>query len=278
MQTALKTIYDEREASAISNLLLEKLTGFSRSERLIYRNNTLTGIQENHFKKKIDKLLDNTPIQYVTNEVWFAGMPFYVDENVLIPRPETEELVELIVGDCHKFNLQAPVVLDIGTGSGCIPISIKKKLLSANVYALDISKKALEIAKRNAATNDAVINFFEADIFHFKPPALFPRFDIIVSNPPYITQSEASLMRPNVLQYEPHQALFVPDNDPLLFYKAIGSFALEHLKRPGGRLYFEINETMGEQVAALLQARGFTSIVIKKDMQQKNRMVSAFLG
>ncbi|SFQ16509.1 peptide chain release factor N(5)-glutamine methyltransferase [Parafilimonas terrae] len=276
LQSSLNTIYDQREASNISNLLMEKLTGFSRSERMIYKDNFLTDSQVSYLKKNIERLLQNTPVQYIINETWFAGMPFYVDENVLIPRPETEELVELILQNSHNSGLKAPSVLDIGTGSGCIAISIKKKFPGSNVYALDISDKSLEIAIKNAVNNNVSVHFFEADILNFQPPASFPRFDIIVSNPPYIAQSESSLMQPNVLQYEPHQALFVPDDDPLLFYKAIAGFALQHLKRPG-QLYFEINELMGEQVAALLHAKGFTSVGIKKDMQQKKRMVSAFL-
>ena len=135
----------------------------------------------------------------------------------------------------------------------------------------------MEIATKNAVSNNALVHFLEADILDFHPAATFPKFDIIVSNPPYITQSESLIMQPNVLQYEPHKALFVPDDDPLLFYKAIAVFALQHLKRPG-RLYFEINELMSEQVAALLRSKGFTTVEIKKDMQQKNRMVSAFLA
>ncbi|MGN6212452.1 peptide chain release factor N(5)-glutamine methyltransferase [Parafilimonas sp.] len=277
LRSALDTIYDQREAPNISNLLLEKLTGFSRSERVIYKDKALTENQVINLRKNIDKLLQHTPIQYIINESWFAGISFYVDENVLIPRPETEELVELILENSHNSGLKAPFVLDIGTGSGCIAILIKKKLPLSNVYALEISKKSLEIATKNAVSNDAPVHFLEADILDFHPPATFPKFDIIVSNPPYITQSESSLMQPNVLQYEPHKALFVPDDDPLLFYKIIAGFALQHLKRPG-RLYFEINELMGEQVAALLRSKGFTSVEIKKDMQQKNRMASAFLA
>lgn len=276
LTAALNETYDQREAFNISNLVLEKLTGFSRSERLIYKEKLLTKTQEANIKINIDKILQHIPIQYILNEEWFAGMPFYVDENVLIPRPETEELVELIVDHCKKTGLESPSILDIGTGSGCIAIALKKKLHNANVYALDISNKALEIAEKNAASNNTLVHFFEADILHFKEPPLFPRFNIIVSNPPYITQSESISMRPNVLQHEPHEALFVPDNDPLLFYKKIAGFALQYLKRPGS-LYFEINELMGEQVAALLDAEGFVSIGVKKDMQQKNRMVSAFL-
>ncbi len=277
LRSALNTIYDQREASNISNLLLEKLTGFSRPERMIHKDNVLTEIQSTYLEKNIDKLLQHSPIQYIINESWFAGIPFYVDENVLIPRPETEELVELILENSHNSSLKAPSILDIGTGSGCIAISIEKKLPESDVYALDISKKALEIATKNAVSNNALVHFLEADILDFHPAATFPKFDIIVSNPPYITQSESLIMQPNVLQYEPHKALFVPDDDPLLFYKAIAVFALQHLKRPG-RLYFEINELMSEQVAALLRSKGFTTVEIKKDMQQKNRMVSAFLA
>ncbi|MFT4153436.1 peptide chain release factor N(5)-glutamine methyltransferase [Parafilimonas sp.] len=275
--SALNSIYEQRERTNIMNMVLEKLTGLSGTDRLIYKNRTLTSTQEINLKKNVDQLLQHKPVQYVLHEAWFAGMLFYVDENVLIPRPETEELVEWVLEKCSRSGLQTPSVLDIGAGSGCIAISIKKKLPTAKVFALDFSLHAIQIAEKNAEKNKVAVQFFQADILNVQQALPFSELDVVVSNPPYIMKSEAAAMRPNVLQHEPHSALFVPDDDALLFYKAITGFALQHLKNPGGQLYFEMNELLGEQVASLLHSKGFSPVEIKKDLQEKNRFVAGFL-
>ncbi len=278
LSAALNSIYDEREAANIASLVMEKITGFSKSERSIYKQNELDEIQQNKLEFFTRELLQHKPVQYVLNEAWFAGMLFYVDENVLIPRPETEELVETVKENIDQLNERNLSILDIGTGSGCIAVALKKKLPQTSVFAMDISDNALKIAAKNATSNNTNIEFIKADILNFHHHEPFPQFDIIVSNPPYIMQSESGTMLPNVLLYEPKEALFVADDDALIFYKAIIDFALIHLNPSGGKLFFEINEMMGEQVAALLKAKGFSSINIKKDMQEKNRVVSAYLG
>jgi release factor glutamine methyltransferase len=270
---ALSSIYSQRESANIVALVMEKITGYSKSERLVHKQLLLDAVQQSQFDNFKAQLLQHKPVQYVLHEAWFCGLQFYVDESVLIPRPETEELVETILQDnTYAQNLS---ILDIGTGSGCIAISLKKKLQDTILYALDISEKALDIAKENASKNSSDIVFFHSDILHFKETNL-PVFDIIVSNPPYITQAQAMAMHPNVLLHEPHTALFVPDEDALLFYKAIADFGLQHLK-PGGKLYFEVNELLGGEVSALLKLKGFSHIQVKKDLQQKNRIVSASL-
>jgi release factor glutamine methyltransferase len=209
--------------------------------------------------------------------VWFAGMKLYVDENVLIPRPETEELVEWIVKTVASRKSQVASILDIGTGSGCIPVALKKKLLSVEVHALDISEEALNVAKRNAAIQQTEINFHLLNILDRNLWKQLPKFDIIVSNPPYVTQGEASSMQKNVLQYEPHLALFVDDEDAMKFYKAIAEFGLKHLNE-NGQLFFEINEMMSKQICDLLNQYRYLNIELKKDLQNKDRMIKATLS
>jgi len=274
----LKKIYDDRESVNIADMVMENITGYTKSERLINKEQVLVQMQQEKLKKYSLELLQHKPVQYVLNEAWFAGMRFYVNEHVLIPRPETEELVEWIVKDAgdklQHSEYSSLSFLDIGTGSGCIAISLKKKLKTSKVYALDISEQALNIATRNANENNARIEFINADILNIDEQTNFSRVDVIVSNPPYIKQHEISEMDANVLLYEPQSALFVPGEDPLIFYKVIAEFALQHLKL-NGRLYFEINELLGKEVSALLKAKGFSEIRIKKDLQNKERMVLA---
>lgn len=275
LKDKLATIYNNREAENITDMVLENITGYSKSERLIYKTKLLNDDQLKKLNNHINELMLHKPVQYVLHEAWFAGMKFYVDENVLIPRPETEELVEWIVQD-FKFSIAnlKLTILDIGSGSGCIAIALKKKLPFGNVYALDINDKALEITLKNAVANDAEIELIHADILNVDKQQSFSIFDIIVSNPPYIKQSEANQMAENVLKYEPASALFVPDENALLFYNAIADFALINLN-DNGKLYFEINETLGNEVASLLAAKGFSNIILKKDLQGKDRMISS---
>ncbi|MBS1745515.1 MAG: peptide chain release factor N(5)-glutamine methyltransferase [Bacteroidetes bacterium] len=274
LRQQLELIYDNREALNITNLIMEKLTGFSKSLRIVYKQKVLTLDQQKKLSNYENELNNHKPVQYVLQEAWFAGMKFYVDENVLIPRPETEELTEQII---HQSLNEKLKIIDIGTGSGCIAIALKKKLSNATVYAIDISSKALEIASKNASQNNVEIHFNRMNILHLEENIALPLFDIIVSNPPYIRQSEAREMKPNVLLYEPEIALFVPDRDPLCFYKAIADFALKFLTPNNGKLFFEINESLGKDVVNLLKEKKFSSITIQKDLQGKNRMVLAFL-
>jgi len=273
----LYEMYGDREAANIADIVIENITGFKKVDRLINKQFPLNEEQLQLLNDYTNELLKHKPVQYVLNEVWFAGMKLYVDENVLIPRPETEELVEWIVKTVASRKSQVASILDIGTGSGCIPVALKKKLLSVEVHALDISEEALNVAKRNAAIQQTEINFHLLNILDKNLWRQLPKFDIIVSNPPYVTQGEASSMQKNVLQYEPHLALFVDDEDAMKFYKAIAEFGLKHLNE-NGQLFFEINEMMGKQICDLLNQYRYLNIELKKDLQNKDRMIKATLS
>ncbi len=267
-------LYDDREAANIADMVIEYITGFKRIDRLINKQFPLSIEQKDLLNNCTAQLLEHNPVQYVLHEAWFAGMQFYVDKNVLIPRPETEELVEWITKEVYSLEFEVYSFLDIGTGSGCIPIVLKKKISSLEVHALDISAGALNVAKKNAALQKTEIVFHQLDILNKEEWKRLPKFDIIVSNPPYIKQSEANEMPENVLLHEPHIALFVPDEDGLLFYKAIAVFGLQHLNK-NGKLFFEINEASGKEICLLLEEYGYTNIELKKDMQGKDRMAKA---
>lgn len=271
----LRTIYADGEASSITDWVMENITGSKKTERMLYKNEQLSDKEEEKIKQVTARLLDHEPVQYVLNEAWFCGLRFYVDPNVLIPRPETEELVEWIISNC-KFPIDQLKILDIGTGSGCIAISLKRRLRKAGVWACDVSSKALETAKRNAETLGTEIHFTEADFLNEKAISLFPSFNIIVSNPPYVPEKDKGQMDKNVLQYEPATALFVKDNDPLIFYKAIAAFGKSHLVK-GGSIYTEIHEDLGKDTALVFETAGYTSEV-KKDMQGKDRMVKSYIS
>ena len=203
----------------------------------------------------------------------FYGLPFYTVPEVLIPRPETEELVQWII---QENKLARPTILDIGTGTGCIPISLRKNIADSIVLACDISPVCAETARRNAELNNCEISVFEYDILTQTPEVNFPEMDILVSNPPYIRESEKHQMEKNVLDFEPGLALFVPDSDPLLFYKSIAEFARTRLK-DGGKLYFEINEAFGKECSEMLQQKGFSGVTVKKDIHGKDRFMAAVL-
>jgi release factor glutamine methyltransferase len=242
---------------------------------MIYKTAIITPEEENKLNLIAERLMRQEPVQYVLNESWFCGLKFYVDENVLIPRPETEEMVEWIISNC-KFPVDELSILDIGTGSGCVAISLKRRIRKAEVWACDISPAALEIAKRNAGTLGTDVKFARFDFLDRQEWVKLPSFDIIVSNPPYVPEKDKGQMQPNVLQYEPATALFVPDNDPLIFYRAIAEFGKTHLKS-GGSIYTEIHESLGETTTALFRAKGFEA-EIKKDMQGKERMMRAVVN
>jgi release factor glutamine methyltransferase len=265
----LSALYDGREAAAITDWVMEHLTGWKKIDRILHRSEQLPPSAVEQLKKYTCELLTHRPVQYVLRESWFCGMKFYVDERVLIPRPETEELVEWI-----QISPPSGALLDVGTGSGCIAIALKKKLKSTEVYACDLSDDALTVARQNAVTLDAPIHFEKLD---FRDPAQWdrlPEIHCLVSNPPYIPLGEKSTMAPHVVGFEPHMALFVEDADPLIFYKALARFAVRKLA-PGGSIFAEIHEALGDPVAALFRSNGLQQVIIKKDLQGKDRMIKA---
>jgi release factor glutamine methyltransferase len=278
----LYEIYDDREAANIADLVIENITGFRKIDRILNKQFPLNEKQPRQLQNFTSELLQHKPVQYVLHEAWFAGMKFYVDENVLIPRPETEELINWIIEDLPLTTRHLTLtthnslltILDVGTGSGCIPIALKKKLSSPEIEAIDLSEQALNVAKQNAQTHNAKIKFKLVDILAKDSWQSLPMYDVIVSNPPYVKKSEASAMHAHVVEHEPHLALFVPDEDPLIFYKAIAQFGLMHLNK-NGKLFFEINESFGAEVTQLLQQNGYINVEQKKDMQGKDRMIKA---
>lgn len=270
----LYELYPDREARNIADLVMEKLTGWSRIDRVMNKKLPLRPDQVTAVQSYGDQLLQHRPVQYVLNEAWFANMCLYVDEEVLIPRPETEELVEWIVSDKQKFPKEGKI-LDIGTGSGCIALALKKKYPDAEVHAIDVSEGALRVAQKNASTFSLDVHFHLFDILSADR---FPldHFDCIVSNPPYIPLRDKESMRDNVLKFEPWLALFVENDDPLCFYKAIAAFGQRHLQA-GGSLYFEIHEEAASPVCHLLKEYQYREIQVKQDMQGKDRMISAVM-
>lgn len=275
LQNNLKQIlashFSTIEVQVLVNVLLKYRTGYDNVAVNLYPK---TEIDENIFsllKKDISQLLEDYPIQYIVNNAHFYGEDIYVDDNVLIPRPETEELVQWVLSNMDT----SKNILDICTGSACIAIVLKKKSPQSDVFALDISAQALAVAKRNAQQHQVDINFFQKDILDTNNLEFENHtFDIMISNPPYVTNSEKAMMHRRVLNYEPKLALFVSDNQPLLFYNAIANFAQYRLNL-GGYLYLEINERMGEEVQALLRNYGFDNIELKKDFNNKDRMIKA---
>ena len=238
----LTTIYDNREAENISDWVFENVTGLKKWERRENQNNQLAETDSEKIKTHLQELLKHKPVQYVLHEAWFYKRKFYVNENVLIPRPETEELVEWIVSDFKKEKYSKPIkIIDIGTGSGCIPVSLKKELPESSIAAIDVSDKALSVAKINAEELHAIINFFQIDFLNENEWKMLSQYDIIVSNPPYIPLNEKEILAKSVTDFEPGIALFVKNNDPFIFYKKIAGFAKSNLKE---RIY--IVEPLGD--------------------------------
>lgn len=260
-------IYDEQEIISIFNIIVEHVSGFNRSKLMLNWNIEPEEVKYSNYLQILDKLKNGEPLQYVIGDTVFYGLTFKVNPTVFIPRPETEELVDWIIEKCALEN--GGSVLDIGTGSGCIAISLKKNLASFKVSAIDVSEDALATATENALLNNAEINFIHADILNYKSAQ---RYDVIVSNPPYITMEEQSEMHQNVLENEPHLALFVSDEKQLIFYEAIAEFALSNLNN-NGLLCFEINEHLGKETIQMLVDKSFINIELRKDMQGKNRMI-----
>ena len=271
----LYSIYDNSEAQQIADRVMEHLTAWKRIDRVMNKMLPLLPEQIDSLQKLTHELLQHKPLQYVLQEAWFVGILLYVDERVLIPRPETEEMVDCMIKHIQsEQHNKGSSILDIGTGSGCIALGLKKYLPFCEVHACDVSKGALEVARQNAANNHLVVQFHKLNILMEEEYQRLPFFDFIVSNPPYIPLSDKTSMQPNVLEYEPHLALFVDNNDPLLFYRAIVNFSGTNLKKEGV-IYLEIHETLAEPVQELLMQEGFLQIEIRKDMQGKERMVKA---
>ncbi|MFA5328874.1 MAG: peptide chain release factor N(5)-glutamine methyltransferase [Prolixibacteraceae bacterium] len=267
----LTGIYSKGEIESFIFMIFEKLKGHTRTQFLLAKDDILNSEDQNEISKIIVRLKNHEPIQYILGQTEFYGLPFYTVPEVLIPRPETEELVQWII---QENKLVKPTILDIGTGTGCIPVSLRKNIPDSRVLACDISPVCIATARRNAKLNNCEISVFEYDILTQTPEVNFPELHIIVSNPPYVLESEKLQMEKNVLDFEPELALFVPDEKPLIFYERIADFALLHLKSQG-KLYFEINEAFGSECSAMLQQKGFSEVILKKDIHGKDRMVCA---
>lgn len=265
----LASFYEPSEIESFITLIFSFVFGYSKKEMILNVDQILpdSGLQK--VAAIVSRLKNNEPIQYILGETEFYGLKFNVEPGVLIPRFETEELVDLIIRRKHNLAVK---ILDIGTGSGCIAISLKRQLPGSDVWCCDISDQALKIARKNAIQNEVVINLEKFDILG-QSPFSENGFDLVVSNPPYVTESEKKLMQKNVLNFEPSLALFVPDNDPLLFYRSIVMKAKELLV-PGGELYFEINEAYGCEVSGLLIENGY-NVEILSDMNGKERFAIA---
>ena len=263
----LDAIYGEEEVNSFFFMLIDYYFNISRIQLAMDANLNIP--DSKNILYALELLEKQKPIQYIIGETEFYGLTFKVNEAVLIPRPETEELVDFII---KKTAVTSGLkILDLGTGSGCIAIALAKKMPNAKVYALDVSKKALDIARENAKINTVNVDFLEANMLEIERIQNL-KFDIIVSNPPYVRKKEKSLMKPNVLENEPHLALFVEDEKPLLFYKAITQFAVLNLKDQGC-LFFEINEYLGKNMIDLLNKNNFKNIELKQDIFKRDRMI-----
>ena len=267
----LTPIYGRSEAESFFNIALDEIHHLTRTALALQPDFALSEPDLKIWDSVLEKLIREIPIQYIFGSAHFFGMKFNVNENVLIPRPETEELVSWII-DENRLRKELSIY-DIGTGSGCIAISLAKNLSWASVSAMDISEQALAVASDNASINGVTVNFLRQDVLAATGLA---ESDIIVSNPPYVTLNEKQEMRRNVLEHEPHLALFVPDNDALLYYRKIGELALQSLKNEGA-LYFEINQYLGEETVTLLKNIGFGRVELRKDIYGNDRMIRASL-
>lgn len=261
--------YPDSEIVSIAKLLLTQVFGMSVIELYAGKDNSFSANEQKQLDDILIRLQKYEPVQYIIGVEDFYGLTFEVDPNVLIPRPETEELIDWIVQENKSAGLR---VLDVGTGSGCIAVSLAKNLEDAEVTAWDISEGALQVAARNCRRNGVDVRLEQKDILQLSSSDR--QFDVIVSNPPYIAMKEKADMEANVLDWEPGLALFVPDEKPLLFYRKISELGLEMLK-PGGRLFFEINRAYGKQVVQMMSALGYRNVELKKDISQNDRMIKA---
>lgn len=289
MKEELKTIYDEQEASNITNLALEEILKQPKTERVSNKEKKLSQLQSHQLRQYLQRLKDHEPIQYIINKCWFYGMELYVDKNVLIPRPETEELVDWIVKDVKASGrdvfVREPMqadkttelkILDVGTGSGCMALALKKTMPKAEVWGCDISEEALNVARRNGSDLDIRVDFQGMNFLDKSQQKILPTVDIVVSNPPYVPMHDKNQMNANVVNHEPHTALFVPDDDALIFYKVLAEFGKKRLYE-NGSIYMEVHENLATDVVHLFKENGYTRVELKKDMQGKDRMVKAVI-
>lgn len=286
LRNEIEPKYDEAEAVNIAGMVMEHVTGCNKMQRLAKKDDPLNVHQLHHLTEIHHRLLQHEPVQYALGEAWFYGLKFFVDRSVLIPRPETEELVDWVIKDVQasgkdvfeKKETEADEttklkILDVGTGSGCIALSLKHKMLKAEVWGCDVSEDALNIARRNGSELDIRVDFVGLNFLDEAQCKQLPTVDIVVSNPPYIPIAEKETMHANVVQHEPHTALFVPDNDALIFYVALARFGKVRLY-PGGAIYAEIHENLGQAVISIFEQEGY-KVELRKDMQGKDRMVKA---
>ena len=270
IEKELADLYPKSEIQGFIRIIFEYVCGYDYTGLLLHKNEEINVAHQKEIEEIVLRLKRFEPIQYILGETEFHGLKLKVKPGVLIPRPETEELVQWMTETIWPSK---PKILDVGTGSGCIALALKNKLPHAEISAIDFSKEALQTATENAALNDLEVEFIQSDILQWSK-INWPLYDGIVSNPPYVRELEKKEMQANVLKYEPETALFVPDDDPLIFYHQIGHFAQHYLKAEG-KLFFEINESMGEQIVHFLEQIGFKNIELRKDLNEKNRMIKA---
>ena len=287
LRKELLPLYGEGEATAMSNMIMEHLTGLERPARLQQKDQPFNVHQLHHLTEINQRIQRHEPVQYIIGETWFANMKLYVDKNVLIPRPETEELVQWIIQDVRAAGMDVfqkkedeadqtttLKILDVGTGSGCIALALKKQMPKAEVWGCDTSEEALNVARRNGSDLDIRVDFQGVDFLDRDQQKFLPTVDIIVSNPPYVPAKDRDTMHNNVKDHEPSIALFVTDDDPLVFYKALAEFG-KHRLHNNGSIYCEVYENLGDEVVQLFRYHGYNPIELRKDMQGKNRMVKA---
>ncbi len=270
IEEELSGLYPKNEVRSLACILFKFICGLSFTDLVVQKDEKIPEIKLKQIKQVVKRLKQHEPIQYIIGETEFYGLKLTVNPAVLIPRPETEELVEWVLMSGIDKDAR---VFDIGTGSGCIPIAIKKNAPELEVEAIDISEKAIEVARGNAKKNGVDVSFMVYDVSRWRERQ-WGKFDIIISNPPYVRELEKQYMNTNILNFEPHQALFVADTDPLKFYKIISDFAMSNLKKEGS-LFFEINEAFGQEASEMLVRKGFLNVELKKDLSGKDRMIKA---
>ena len=275
LTTALNGLYDDREAATIAGMVMESITGRSKMDRWLQKNELLSIEDVKQLEQYTNELLSGKPVQYVLGQAWFAGMCLAVNEHTLIPRPETEELVNLCASwaKANRFNDAPLKILEVGTGSGCIAIALQKKLPGAHITAVDISNEAIKVASANALANNTAISCITLDFLDETNWPEFGIYDIVISNPPYIAEIEKENMAKYILDFEPHTALFVANNHSLIFYSAIASFGNKYLNK-GGALFVEINQAMGLQTQDVFVQNNYKT-VLKKDLFDNDRMIVA---
>ena len=268
----LSALYDNREKKNILDIIVEEEFGLKKHEIKGSQDATLSPSKLKHLHAIVSRLQQQEPIQYVLGVADFYGLKFKLDKHVLIPRPETEELVDFVIQDCKKISNPGPTILDIGTGSGCIPVTIKKYIPGAQVVATDLSKEALVIAQDNAGRNEVEVDFVHADFLDESSWENFDKMDIVISNPPYVTKDEFDNLHPRVKQFEPTQALKAENDDPFIFYKKIADFGFDHLN-DNGHIYVELNSNRSQVISDIFRNRGYQSIQLKQDLQGLDRIL-----